>query len=196
MARRVAAVLLALAAVAVAAGVLLTQGDDEVPTFTTVSNHGKPSKLELGRMTHMGGPGITGEAFLIAQREDRRFYRLPQVDGQPCFATARRIRGTWRLGSMTCQHRPQFLSRAFPLKDFSPIEMSLERPHPHYMWLAGIAADGVARVAVIDADNRVVPAADVVDNVYFTNELPEGDFFGLAALDGDGEIIWRSSPVG
>ena len=96
---------------------------------------------------------------------------------------------------MSCQDKPQFPSRKYPLQDFSPIEMSLERPHPHYMWLAGIAADGVEKIAVIDADNRVVPAADVVDNVYFTRTLPKGDFFGLAALDRDGDIVWRSSPV-
>jgi hypothetical protein len=173
---------------------LLVQRESADP-LTTLSNRGTPTELDLPRKSHFSGPSLTGDAFLIAQREDRRFFRLPRTDGTPCWATGMLRRGVWSLGSMTCEDRPQFPSREYPLQDFSPIEMSNERPHPHYMWLSGIAADGIEKIAVIDSDNRVVPAADVVDNVYFTRALPKGDFFGLAALDGDGDIVWRSSPV-
>jgi hypothetical protein len=190
----VAAALIVLAAAGATGAVILMQQSPE-PSLTKMSNAGTPTKLNLGRGTHMGGPALTGDAFLIAQRENRRFYRLPRADGTTCWASGRLRKGEWRVGSMTCMDTPQFPSRKYPLQDFSPVEMSLGRPHPHYLWLLGLAADGVKRIAVIDADNRVVPAAEVVDNVYFTDELPKGDFFGLAALDGDGDIIWRSSPV-
>jgi hypothetical protein len=194
MARRVAAALVVLSALGVV-GAALSTPTESGDSFTSLSNRGTPTTLELPRRGHFPGLQLTGEAFLIAEREDRRFYRLPQAGGPPCWATSTLHRGNWRVGSMSCQQRPGFPSREFPLQDFSPIEASLERPHPHYMWLSGIAADGVKQVAVIDADNRVVPATDVVDNVYFTKDLPKGDFFGLAALDRDGRIVWRSSPV-
>lgn len=193
MARRAVALLVVVAALAVGGAALLLR-DEPAPLFTAVSNTGTPAEIDLPRASHLPGPSVTGDAFLIAQREDRRFYRLPRTGGT-CWATATLRKGEWRIGSMSCQDDPQFPSRAFPLQDFSPIEMSLARPHPHFMWLSGIAADGVEKVAVIDSDNRVVPAADVTDNVYFSKTLPKGDFFGLAALDGEGRIIWRSTPV-
>lgn len=171
----------------------LTQPESE-GSLTEVSNRGTRVSLALDFRRSHASPTFTGEAFVLARRGDREFYRLPKTDGLPCWGTGKLRNGSRRIG-VSCQFKPQFPSRAFPLQDFSPMEMSVERPHPHYIWLSGVAADGVHRIAVIDEDNRLVPAVDVVDNVYFAEKLPKGDYLGIAALDSDGGVIWRSTPV-
>ncbi|MGH3063135.1 MAG: hypothetical protein ACRDMK_02250 [Gaiellaceae bacterium] len=55
----------------------------------------------------------------------------------------------------------------------------------------GVAADGVKRVGVIDAQDRLMPMADVRRNAFYA-EAP-GD--RIKALDENGEVIWQSAPV-
>ena len=53
-------------------------------------------------------------------------------------------------------------------------------------WLA----DGVKRIAVIDAQDRVVPITEVVGNTFYSNG--QGDQVkALVALDEADEVIWR-----
>jgi hypothetical protein len=193
MARRIVAAVIVLAILGVMGAILLRQHGQPSSSFAELSNRGTPAEFDLP--VSLPGPtsALTGDALLIAEREDHRFYRLTHPRGLACLAVQRRHENVWYLGAVGCP--PQFPSRAHPLMDFSSIEASMERPHPHFLLLAGIAADGVKRIAVIDADNRVVPAVDVVDNVYFTRSLPKGDFHGLAALDADDKVVWRDPPA-
>ena len=50
------------------------------------------------------------------------------------------------------------------------------------------------RIAVIDAQDRVVPTADVVGNIFYSAG-PSGRVKGIAALDEAGEVIWRSAAI-
>lgn len=63
-----------------------------------------------------------------------------------------------------------------------------------YESFAGFAADGVERVAVIDAEDRLVPMAEVVGNVFHSANPPD-PVKAVAALDVDGEVIWRGPSV-
>jgi hypothetical protein len=58
----------------------------------------------------------------------------------------------------------------------------------------GIAADGVKRVGVIDAQDRLVPMADVMGNA-FSADAPSDRIKAIVALDEKGEVIWQSAPV-
>jgi hypothetical protein len=52
----------------------------------------------------------------------------------------------------------------------------------------------VKRIAVVDAANRLLPVTAVVDNVFYTPDPPH-DVKNVAALDANGEVIWRSAGV-
>lgn len=56
---------------------------------------------------------------------------------------------------------------------------------------AGFAADDVKRIGVIDVDDRLIPVANVVANVFFSPQPPP-ELKAVAALDEAGEVIWRS----
>jgi hypothetical protein len=60
--------------------------------------------------------------------------------------------------------------------------------------VAGFAADGVKRIAVIDAQDRVVPIAEVVGNTFYSNGQGE-QVKALAALGEADEVIWRTAPI-
>jgi hypothetical protein len=63
-----------------------------------------------------------------------------------------------------------------------------------YESFQGLAADGVVRVGVVDARDRVVPLAPVQDNAFWA-ETPGDRVKGVVAFDGEGDVIWRSPPV-
>ncbi|HEY7705813.1 MAG TPA: hypothetical protein VH968_01435 [Gaiellaceae bacterium] len=194
MVRRIGAVLVVIALAAGVAVAVSLRKDERSESLTEVSNRGKPISLALDVGARPNAPMFGDEAFVLAQRGDREFYRLPATP-TACWGTGTLRRGSRRVGAIGCQSKPQFPSSRLPVMDFSPITMSHERPFPHYMRLEGIAADGVAQIAVIDADDRLHPAADVVENVYYADTLPQGSHLGLAALNGRGDVIWRTPRV-
>jgi hypothetical protein len=57
--------------------------------------------------------------------------------------------------------------------------------------LRGVAADGVARVAVLDSSGGVIASTPVVDNLYAGANLPQGDAVAIAALDASGNVVYR-----
>jgi hypothetical protein len=58
----------------------------------------------------------------------------------------------------------------------------------------GVAADGVKRVGVIDAEDRLMPIADVRRNAFYA-EAPRDRIKAIAALGENGEVIWQSAPA-
>jgi hypothetical protein len=76
-----------------------------------------------------------------------------------------------------------------PIADFSPMR-GHEGSNDVYVWkLVGSAADGVATVAVRDA-NGALHVAPVIDNVYGTNELRMVPAREIVALDSDGRVLY------
>ena len=62
-----------------------------------------------------------------------------------------------------------------------------------YESFLGLAADGVAKVGVIDEQDRLVPMADVDGNAFYA-DAPEGRVKSVVALDEAGDVIWSSPP--
>ena len=58
----------------------------------------------------------------------------------------------------------------------------------------GLAADGVKTVGVIDAQDRLVPMAEVRGNA-FSADAPGDRIKAIVALDEKGEVIWQSASV-
>jgi hypothetical protein len=199
MARRTAAVLiLGLTLALVGAGLLFLRdgsgSDDE--SLNAFSNRGRPIEMAVPeRVGAPTSPRLTGRAILIAEREGLRFLRLPRVDGSSCWASADRRSDLWQLTDYVCDvglgrfphaGRPVIVvGRVGPLPDV---------PLVVYHSFQGFAADGVERVAIIDAQDRVVPVAPVVGNVFYA-ATPPGRAKAVAALDEAGEVIWRGAGV-
>jgi hypothetical protein len=88
----------------------------------------------------------------------------------------------------------RFPDREQPVLNVSRFDIIPELQVMAFDTLSGFAADGVKRIAVIDAQNQVVPIAEVVGNIFYS-EGPDDRVKALAALDEAGEVIWRSAPV-
>lgn len=193
MTRWIVAGLLAVTIGGISAAMALHSEPDR---FTTLSNVGRAGKTDgfepIGPVGYQATQSIG--AFLLARRGDYEFFRMSLADGTSCWGAKKSYSSEEGVMSRACQRESGFPSRARPLLDYSTLEQT-DESYPRLIRLAGFAADGVAQIAVIDPDNRLVPAVPVEDNVYFTEQLPQGDFFGLAALDRDGDIVWRNSPV-
>ena len=60
----------------------------------------------------------------------------------------------------------------------------------HVIQLRGIAADGVAAVAVLGSDRHVYGKTTVSENVFVSGELPAAADGPLVAYDATGKAIW------
>ena len=140
-------------------------------------------------------PRLTGEALLIGERAGFRFLRLPRDDGSSCFAYSERRSGDWQLLGFNCETGFQrFPDPAQPVMTVRGLESIPNTQILVHNAVAGFAADGVKRIAVIDAQDRVVPIAEVVDNTFYSTG--QGDQVkALAALDEADEVIWRTAPI-
>jgi hypothetical protein len=195
MARRAAAVLLFPLTLGAIAAVLHFRDDSGgfAESLAAFSNRGRPIELAVPESHGPGEPKFTGDAVLIAERRGLRFYRLPRADGSSCWAAGELRGGIWQIVELVCEKGFQrFPDAKRPVVNVSRFEISIEAPHLHYTSLAGFAADGVTRIAVVDTNNGLVPVADVLNNVYYSKELPKDGVNGLAALDEDGKVVWRS----
>jgi hypothetical protein len=56
----------------------------------------------------------------------------------------------------------------------------------------GIAADGVAKVAFVDADGRVVAETSVLANVYSFDPAPAGNALSLVGYSATGEVVYST----
>ncbi len=198
MARRLVAVsiLAAIALGAVAAFFLLRDGSDEDSGLAAMSTRGRPVEVPVPeRIGPPNSPLLTGEALLIGKRAGFRFLRLPREDGSSCFAYSELRSGVWQLLGLNCETGFQrFPDPKRPVMTVSGLQLFPGEQLFVYDTVAGFAADGVKRVAVIDAQDRVVPIAEVVDNVFYSDG-PEDRVKALAALDEAGEVIWRTAAI-
>lgn len=151
--------------------------------------------MELGLRISAGEAKPTGEVMLIAERAGLRFLRLPRTDGSSCWAIAERRSGLWKLISVNCETGfTRFPDPKQPVMTVGRLRISPLNQRMNYLSFAGFSANGVNRVAIVDADDRVIPVTNVVDNVFFTPTPPQ-DVKTVAALDAEGKVIWRGAGV-
>jgi hypothetical protein len=197
MSRLRLAVLLGVAAAitGVGATVLLLRGDGVDPALSRLSITGRPVEMAVPENLGPFAGDLTGEVELIAERNDLRFLRLARAEGGWCYATADRRFGDWGLTEYACQTDANpFPSPEVPVINVGRFAGTRDPELLDYIQFAGFAADAVKRVGIIDKNDRVIPVADVVDNVYYAPTPPTGAK-RMVALDEDGKVIWRSAGV-
>jgi hypothetical protein len=198
---------LALAALAVAGcgsaqpeGPSVQRPPADPAALKRVSNPGEPYRATLPRdevlLQRLAKDGREiGRTLIMGRRGDRAFYRI----GAECFATGPASPTMQSFGLIVCS--PVFPSVARPIIDFtvfhSPGSSDEGRPTTLTVYAsAGFAADGVAKVALVDEAGDVVAETAVVDNTYSFDPPPSGANLRIAAFSTTGERIFEQPKRG
>jgi hypothetical protein len=177
MRRRAVLALAACIVVAVPAAAFAHQ----IGNLLGISNKGTPvatSSLDFGGLPTIPGGSqqldFPATMQLLGTRDGASFYAARNAAGQICFALATSDRR-----SFGCRTDSGFPSQQYPVIAFPPFDH-----------LAGIAADGVATVAYLDASGNTIASAPVTDNLYASSAtIPEGGVASIEALDAQGRVI-------
>jgi hypothetical protein len=179
-----------------AAFLVLRDGGDKDYSLGVMSTEGRPFEMAVPEQLFTpGSPKTTGEALLIAEQEGIRLVRMPREDGSSCWGTSEHRSGEWQLTNYVCE--TQFNRFPDPTSPVLVLSRSGFVPGTElrtFEAFNGVAADGVKRVGVIDAQDRLVPMAAVRGNA-FSADAPSDGVKAVVALDEKGEVIWRSAPV-
>jgi hypothetical protein len=123
----------------------------------------------------------------------RNIYRVGH-SAHPCFG-AGDVGARWPLGVISCRDAaPYFPSREMPLFDFSMVGMDRGDAEMHYIRVAGVAADGVGSVGLLDRNGETVERLPVHSNVYGAESLPTRTGVRLVALDASGNVLGDATP--
>jgi hypothetical protein len=138
-----------------------------------------------------GHPGVSAillDAFRMATRGGRSFYRLPRANGSNCYAVSPASGESGIFGAIVCT-KP--FSPRNPILDLSVFQRTRDLDHIQLYRAEGIATDGVAKIALHDVRGATLGETDVQDNVYHFDSLPTGRVEALVALDGSGSVVKR-----
>jgi hypothetical protein len=182
----------------------MSSKSSESAPLDRVSNQGTPFSSLLPRdeqaLSRMrGGVGApesisAADVSILGTRGDRSFYRL----SEHCYGSGPAPPTNHVFGQISCT--PAFPSRNRPVLDttvYGTIAGPDERPQPEAMTVhrsEGFAADGVAKVALVDADGQVVAETLVVDNIYSFGPAPPGNAARVIAYDAAGEVVFSQPP--
>jgi hypothetical protein len=194
------AALASAVAAAVVVGVVAFAGESGSPpprpTFDHVSNAGTPvPSLAAQDVDALTRGGAEARLSRLGQRGSRAFFAAPAAGrGGLCYGVG--SASTGHLTALLCPSpdstAPTFPARSAPVLNFSAVEMDPRSGALRFLSLAGIAADGVDRVGVIDM-NGVLHAAKVVGNIY-DSDLPSAvSAAAIIALDSSGNEIFRKT---
>lgn len=123
----------------------------------------------------------------MAMRGSTAYLRVTLKNGETCFFTGRAAeRGAFELGGGSCWTPVP----RFPILDLSPIQASGPGGF-QVLQVQGIAADGVAKIALEDLSGRTIAEAAVRDNVYKLTAYPSGGVAALVARDAGGHALHR-----
>ena len=191
----VALAVVALIALGMLAGYLLLRDGDDERAYATISAQEHPFEMPLPATLGLpSSPKTTGEAFFLAEKDGIRIVRVPREDGSSCWGTSDRRSNEWQLTSFICESQfgrfPDAESPVMLLARGGFVSGTILMVYESFI---GLAADGVAKVGVIDEQDRLVPMADVDGNAFYA-EAPEGRVKSVVALDEAGEVIWKSPP--
>jgi hypothetical protein len=138
--------------------------------------------------------GAKARVTLISSRRGRAFYVIKRKNGGPCYAVGAierhltpaqlQLRSRSRFGALGCPWAGRsfgFPSKAQPILDYS-VYFGTSGRIANLMRLEGFAADPVAKVGVIGADNKIAYTVDVRENTYLSAHPPVVAH-GIIALD-------------
>ena len=176
---------LAAALAAAAVGVPAVAFADDVAGLFRFSNEGTPVATDASPFTQhsrlteaMEELGFPATLQFLTERAGIRFYAARRANGDFCFAI-----DADRGKAVGCSVSRAFPSRVRPIVDFSRFSDGAR--------IAGFAADGVSRVALVDTSGAQVASAAVVGNVYAAPGA--ADAVGVVALDADGKVVYERS---
>jgi hypothetical protein len=146
---------------------------------------------------NMGAPGSHAIS-TIGTRAGETFYRVQRVDGTNCWM-AGAAGTTPDATSAACPAPGQsltFPSQSQPVLDFSDYTFVTPRDKAGrvYSRLAGLAADGVTSVGLLDAQSNLIVSTPVVGNVYGTTDIPSTPATQLVAFDAHGNVMFKTCP--
>jgi hypothetical protein len=184
----------ALVLATVAGGIAWTSGPTNEATsskadFSTVSAQGIEVSLPPKdvRTKRLRGSHMT-DLTLLGTVGGRNLYRVGGPE-HPCYG-AGDAGASWPLGVISCRIAPPYFpSPEMPLFDFSTVGMDRGDAEIHYIRVEGVAADGVASVAVLDRSGATVERLPVRANVYGAESLPTATGVRLVALDASGNVV-------
>lgn len=184
-ARRPLLVLAAIAAIAVPAAAFGSQIGGLVGlggNGTTVSTRDVPESSQPMLGAGMASLDWPATSQLLGTRGDTSFYASTRSDGSLCLAVDVDHGGPGSL--ITCL--PPDLAATDPVmgEPFANDGTALHR-------LAGFAADGVARVALVAADGSEIASAPVVDHLYLATDTPDVPAVAVVAYDPSGNAVYR-----
>lgn len=128
----------------------------------------------------------------LGTRAGMTYYAGPGATGGKCYAIGPANTGGIAVLSCLDPVAP-FPSEDAPILDMSGMAGDPGTHSVTFLELSGFAADGVAKVGLIDV-NGVLHGAEVRDNIYYA-DLPQVPARALVAVDGSGQEIFRR-PLG
>jgi hypothetical protein len=153
----------------------------ESAKFATVSSEGQRVQAPRRHVSRLHSLGYR-EVYLLETIDDRALYRVIKSDGRVCYG-AGFAASIGSLGRITC------MRQELPLMDFSVMEITRGSDEIRPYRVEGIAADGIATVAITDSTGKILARTDVLRNVYHFRSVPNMRVDGLVGLDVSGNRV-------
>lgn len=193
--RRLVAVGVAAAAIAVPAAAFA----DQIGQLLGFSNEGTPvaTTAVVGQdgmlasvMAELQFPSQIGD---LGERAGFHFYVSRKADGDFCFVISSPAPvDAQHPRAIGCAPPDVFPTAERPLIDFSGAGVPNRFPADGVVTrLLGFAADGVASVAVLDANGDTIASTPVVGNVYADTDVPQVPAAAIVARDASGAELYR-----
>jgi hypothetical protein len=140
-----------------------------------------------------GAKTATGGISEVAARSGFAFYTVPSVSGGTCYAFGR-PKTSVAIDFIACPETSAsfpFPSNSAPIFDMSLFAIDPDMQTATAGLLAGFAADGVAKVAAMGTDGRVLATAAVQNNVYVLLHPTDAVVSAIAAFDALGSDVYE-----
>jgi hypothetical protein len=180
---------LGLAAATVGSATVLRAAPSPDSALVGVSNTGTlvaiapTADMALRRAVRNGE--AAGLQYLLDARGDRAFYRIENGSKPDCFAVGPTGPAGYHFGAIQCANFP---SAEQPVLPFVLVRGAAGSP-PSLWRSEGIAADGVARMALQDASGKLVARTPVEGNVFRFESIPDGSA-ALVGMDSAHKVVY------
>ena len=161
------------------------------------SNQGTPvdeSSIDLNSASALKVTGVApGTVKLLASRDGVGIYAAGSVDGNLCYflgGPQRPDENGLSGGCLNASASARFPSPAQPVVDMTAFVYKPGADGETITRLAGVAADGVAKVQVLGVDCQVIATTPVNDNVYVDSSVPDFPAVAIRALDDNGKQVY------
>jgi hypothetical protein len=195
--------------VAAAVALFAHRGNASAPVdqLGVVSNHGSPITLAASAVNRMasiranaqsdphgaqsGVRDLTGDVRQMAAEGENVYYRLPTTSGRDCYGASNASVAS-APGFVMCA--ALFPSVTDPVLDFTIMRKDSPTGTPYVWESGGITADGVATVALEDAQGTVLATTPTADDIYSFGSLPAKlEATQLVARDSGGNVVFTKS---